>query len=197
MTMNPKIVAPDHDILPVLSQRWSPYAWSDKTVTAADLNAVFEAARWAPSAFNEQPWQFVVVRKGDALHATLLDCLVEPNRVWAAHAPVLVLNLVRTTLAATGKPNRCAEHDLGLAVGNLLAQATHLGLSVHQMAGILPDVAKDRLALPEGTVAVTAMVMGHAGTADSLPEALAQRETAPRQRKVLAQFVSGAVGAVR
>ncbi|MEJ7139309.1 nitroreductase family protein [Amphibiibacter pelophylacis] len=195
--MNPKLPTPDHDILPVLSQRWSPYAWASTPVADADLYALFEAARWAPSAFNEQPWQFVVARQGDDLHATLLDCLVEPNRVWAQNAPVLVLNLVRQSLAATGQPNRCAEHDLGLAVGNLLAQATHLGLSAHQMAGILPDVARERLALPEGTVAVTAMVIGYAGQASSLPEALAARDTAPRQRKPIDQFVSGAVGAAR
>jgi nitroreductase len=184
---------PDHPIEDLLSRRWSPYAFADRDVSTDDLRALFEAARWAPSSHNEQPWSYVVALRGDAAaFERLLSCLVEANQVWARHAPVLALGITRETFVRDGKPNAAARHDLGLAAGNLLAEATARGLAVHQMIGILPDRAREGYAIPEHSTALTALAIGYAGDPASLPEHLRERDLAPRKRKPLAEFVFGA-----
>ena len=117
---------PVHDLI---RHRWSPRAFCDRPVPPEALRQVFEAARWAASSFNEQPWVFIVATKDDPqAHGAALNCLVERNQQWARYAPVLILTAVSKAFARNSKPNRCREHDLGLAVGNLSAQATALGL---------------------------------------------------------------------
>ncbi|MGH7236266.1 MAG: nitroreductase family protein, partial [Nitrospiraceae bacterium] len=129
---------PIHDLL---QKRWSPRAFSGRAVEADKLRILFEAARWAPSSFNEQPWSFIVATKDDqANFDRLLRCLLEGNRAWARHAPVLRLSVAKLRFEEDGEPNRHAFHDVGLAVENLVIQATALGLVVHQMAGF--DVQK-------------------------------------------------------
>jgi nitroreductase len=182
----------DHPIHELLSRRWSPYAFADRDVSTDELCAVFEAARWAPSSYNEQPWSYVVAVRSDAeAFERLLSCLVEANQVWACHAPVLALGITRETFAHNGKPNAAARHDLGLAAGSLLVEATARGLAVHQMIGILPDRARELYAIPEHSSALTALAIGHAGDPASLPEGLRERDLAPRTRKPLAGFVFG------
>jgi nitroreductase len=190
--MSVKHATVDHPIQELLSQRWSPYAFADRDVSADDLRALFEAARWAPSSRNEQPWSYVVALRGDAeAFGRLLSCLVEANQVWARHAPVLALGIIRETFARGGKRNTAARHDLGLAAGNLLAEATARGLAVHQMIGILPDRAREVYAIPEHSTALTALAIGYAGDPASLPEGLRERDLTPRTRRPLAEFVFG------
>jgi nitroreductase len=178
---------PIHDLL---RRRWSPRAFASRPVEPAKLKSLFEAARWAPSSYNEQPWAFIVATKDrPADFARVLECLVEFNRGWASAAPVLILTVAHTLLERNGQPNRHAFHDIGLAVGSLSVQATAEGLAVHQMAGILPERAKELFHIPDGWEAVSGVAVGYPGEPDALPEPLRQRELAERTRKPLASFV--------
>lgn len=188
--MTDKKASPDHPIHEHLVNRWSPYAFSDKPVEKTDLCSLFEAVRWAPSAYNEQPWRFIIATKDDPEQfQNMLSCLDEVNQVWACNAPVLVLSVVNLKFSANGKDNRVATHDLGLAAGNLCVEATSRGLFVHQMAGILPDRAQELYGIPEGSVAWTGLAIGHRGNVQELSELLRQRDQAPRQRKPLSEIV--------
>lgn len=178
---------PIHDLL---RRRWSPLAFADRLVEPEKLRSILEAARWAASSFNEQPWSFIVATKQDEPEwSRLLSCLVEGNQVWAKEAPVLMVSVVKLTFGRNGESNRHAWHDVGLAVGNLVVQATSLGLSVHQMAGILPDKVRELYGLPHGFDPVAGLALGYVGDPDSLPEPLRQREQANRMRKPLAEFI--------
>lgn len=181
-------------ILDILAERWSPLAFSDRRVADDDLRSLFEAARWAPSANNEQPWRFLIATRDQADEfARLLSCLTDGNKLWAHAVPVLCLNLVSTRYTRNGKENRTAAHDLGLAMGNLLAEATSRGLHVHQMGGILPDRVTELYELPADVAPWTAMAIGYAGDPSALPEKLLERELAVRTRKPLVDVVySGA-----
>jgi nitroreductase len=187
-----KQAKPDHPIQPSVAQRWSPYAFSDRSVSDEDLRSVFEAARWSASSYNEQPWRYIVATKANpADFERLLSCLVEPNQAWAKAAPVLALGCVSLNFTQNGKPNAAAEHDLGLASATLTLEATARGLYVHQMIGILPDKAREVYGIPEGTKALTALAIGHVADPSILPENLRGRDLAPRTRKPLAEFVFG------
>lgn len=183
---------PDHPILELHQERWSPYAFAARDVSDEDLRSLFEAARWAPSSYNEQPWSYVVATRRDPeLHAQLLSCLVEGNQVWARHAPVLGLGITRTDFVRNGKPNAAAEHDLGLASGSLVLEATARGLVVHQMIGILPDRAREVYAIPADSKALTGLAIGYVGDPAGLDERLRARDLATRTRKALPDFVFG------
>ena len=178
---------PIHDLL---RRRWSPRAFSDRRVDPAIMRSLLEAARWAPSSYNEQPWSFIVATRDDPVEfGRLLSCLVEGNIQWAQHAPVLMVSVARLYFEDDGKPNRHAFHDVGLAVANLIVQATALGLVVHQMAGIFPDKIRELYGIPEGYEAVAGIALGYPGDPQSLPEELRKRELAPRERKPLTEFV--------
>jgi nitroreductase len=182
----------DHPIQDCVADRWSPYGYSDEPVSDQDLRSIFEAARWAASAYNEQPWRYIVATKEDA-HGfeRLLSCLVEGNQRWAKRAPVLALAVISTKFAHNDKPNRTALHDLGLASGNLCAEATARGLHVHQMAGILPDKARDTYGIPADFQAVTGIAIGYAADPETLPEPFKKRDLTPRTRKPLRELVFG------
>jgi nitroreductase len=187
-----KIARTDHPVLEIVANRWSPYAFSDRDVSHRDLKSLFEAARWAPSSYNEQPWSYIVAtRAHPEAFERLLSCLVEGNRLWARHAPVLALGVVTHRFKRNGRPNRAAVHDLGLAAGNLLVEATARGLHVHQMIGILPDRARELYRIPEGSEALTGIAIGYVGEPGGLPEKLRGRDETPRERKPLREFVFG------
>jgi nitroreductase len=188
----PKQATPDYPIQQLFAQRWSPYAFADRPVSDDDLRSVFEAARWSASSYNEQPWRYIVAtKKSPADYERLLSCLVEGNQVWARAAPVLALGCLSLNFARNGKPNAAAEHDLGLASGTLMLEATARGLSVHWMIGILPDKAREVYRIPDGFRALTGMALGYLADPSVLPEALRGRDLAPRTRKPLAEFVFG------
>jgi nitroreductase len=188
--MRDKRAATDSPIHELLASRWSPYAFQNRPVPEADLRALFEAARWAPSSYNEQPWSYILATKEiPEQFEPLLSCLVEGNQIWAQAAPVLALGMVRLRLARNDQVNRAAVHDLGLAEGNLLVEATARGLFVHQMIGILPDKARELFAIPAGWEAWTGLAIGYRAEPTQLSEALQVRERTPRQRKPLSQFV--------
>ncbi len=182
--------ATDHPVHDLITSRWSPYAFADRAVSQGDLRALFEAARWAPSSYNEQPWSyFVATRDQPEAFAQLLSCLVEANQAWAQFAPVLALGCTRLNFTRNGQPNAAAVHDLGLASANLVLEATARGLAVHQMIGIVPDRARELYQIPEEVRPLTALAIGYAGDPGRLPEKLRDRDLARRPRKPLATFV--------
>jgi nitroreductase len=189
-----KHAATDHPIHSLLAARWSPYAFADTPVERDELRSLFEAARWAASSYNEQPWSFVVAtREDEPAYEKLLSCLLPGNQAWAKAAPVLALGIVRDTFTRNEKENAAALHDLGLATGNLLMEATARGLHVHPMIGIDPDRARQVYRIPEHSRARTGLAIGHVGDVASLPEAMQERDRAPRTRKPLGEFVFGSV----
>jgi nitroreductase len=185
-----KAAPTDHPIHDLIRTRWSPRAFSVQPVSDDLLRSLFEAARWAPSSNNEQPWAFLVSRKGDgANHQKMLGTLVEFNQTWAKHAPVLVIAVSELAFAKNGTPNRNAFYDTGAATALLSIQATAQGLFVHQMAGFDPQKAKEAFQIPAGWEPIAAFTIGHPGESASLSETLREREHAPRARKPLADFV--------
>ena len=180
-----------HPIHTLIARRWSPRAFADTPVEPAKLRQLFEAARWAASSFNEQPWRFFLARREDeARFQQALSCLVEGNQAWARHAPVLILTAIRTRFSRNDKPNRVALHDLGLAMGNLSMQATELGLVLHQMAGVELERVREVYKIPEGFEPQTAIAVGYpTDDLSRLPENLRDAERGARTRMELPEFV--------
>ncbi len=180
----------EHPVHPLIQARWSPRAFAARAVPPEILRSLFEAARWAPSSINEQPWSFLVAtREQPEDFARLLSCLVPANARWAKDAGVLLITAVRLTFKRNGQPNPTAQHDLGLAVAQLSFEATDRGLVLHQMAGIEGEKAQEVCAIPAEWAPVTAIALGYPGDLQSLPEDLRERELAPRQRKPQSEFV--------
>ena len=175
----------------LIARRWSPRAFEERPVELEKLKSLFEAARWAPSSNNEQPWRFIVASKAEAPteHERLLACLVEGNRKWAFRAPVLMLSVASLNFEDDGKHNRHAYHDTGMAVGNLLLQATALGLQVHQMAGFDVQKARETCLIPTGFDPVAMIALGYPGEPAVLPDHLREREMKPRERQPISDFV--------
>ena len=178
--------APASNVHELIRDRRSPSGFLDTPVSDEALRALFEAARWAASSYNEQPWRYLVARKQDArAYERILSILVEGNRAWARHAPVLALGLVSTRFVRNDKPNVAAHHDLGAASAQLTFEATRRGLVVHQMIGIEPEKARALYDLPEGIEAVTGLAIGRASAPEATPEAFRERDLAPRQRRAM------------
>ncbi|MEM8549904.1 MAG: nitroreductase family protein [Verrucomicrobiota bacterium] len=191
--VNPERIAhPDHAILPIIQERYSPYVLTGEPVSKALVLSCLEAARWAASSFNEQPWRYILALRSDgAAWDKALSCLVEANQQWAQNAGVLILACVKKTFAYNGKPNRVAEHDLGLAGCSLTLQAQALGLHVHMMGGIDAVAIKTGYQVPDDFEPLTAIAMGYAGAPDTGEAELAKRDTGPRERMPLSAFVYG------
>lgn len=180
----------DFPVDDLIRRRWSPRAFADRPVEPEKLRSLLEAARWAPSSFNQQPWAYVVAtREEPEAFARLLSALMEGNRVWAARAPLLMLSVAKLNFDHNGQANRHAFHDVGLATANLVTQATAMGLSVHQMAGFDAAKARELFGIPDGWEPVAAIALGYRGEASSLPAPLRDRELARRARKPLEEFV--------
>jgi nitroreductase len=178
-----------HPIHELLRRRWSPRAFADRLVEPEALLSLFEAARWAPSSFNEQPWHFIVATRDDREEFDrVLSCLVDGNIAWAKNAPVLMISVAKLKFD-NGKPNRHAYHDVGQAAANLTLEATARGLFVHQMAGIHVEKAREALGIPEGYDPVAALAVGYPGDPEKLSEPYHERELARRSRKPLESFV--------
>src|ERR1700689_1189164 len=153
--------APQVDgVLPIFHKRWSPRSFSDREVSKADLAKVFEAARWAASSFNEQPWRFLVGDHNSLTYKKIFDSLMPVNQAWAVHAPVLILGVTKTKFSHNDSPNRVALYDLDAASSYLTPQAAALGLSTHQMAGFDQDAARKSLEIPENYVIGAVIALG-------------------------------------
>jgi nitroreductase len=179
------------DIHKLIRRRYSPYVFDfEREVPREDIAALFEAASWAANSYNEQPWRYIVATRDDReAFETMLSCLNEGNRGWAKHAPVLALGVYKTTFSHNDKPNGVALHDLGAASAGLTLEATARGLLVHQMAGIVPEKARDVYNVPEGFEVATGIAIGYPGDLDDADEKMRERDSKPRSRKPLNQFV--------
>jgi nitroreductase len=187
-----KLAAAQYPLHELIVRRWSPRAFADRSVEPATLARLFEAARWAPSSYNGQPWRFIVAtRENQAEFQRMLGCLVEGNQNWAKKAPVLILSVAKLNFDHDGTLNRHAFHDVGQAAAYFTFQATALGLYVHQMAGIYPDRARETYGIPEGFEAVAGIALGYLGDPETLPEPMRGRELAPSQRQPLEAMVFG------
>jgi nitroreductase len=182
-------------VLPVVLERWSPRSFSDREVSPSDLKRVFEAARWAASSYNEQPWRFIVGTRNSPAYKKIFSTLIAFNQSWAGSAPVLILGVASTKFAHDGSDNRVALYDLGAAASYLTLQAAALGLTTHQMAGFDPNAARKAFEIPESHVIGAVIALGYQGEPSALhDQQLVERETAPRTRKPLSEFVLSAWG---
>jgi nitroreductase len=170
-------------------RRWSPRAFADKVVSDDDLKKIFEAARWAASSYNEQPWRFFLGRRGDATYQKIFDVLVEFNQSWAKSAPILILSVASKKFAQNGNPNQYSLHDTGAATGYLSLQATALGLHTHSMAGFDHSKARKTFNVSADYDIGAVTAMGYLGDPATLHDQLRTNELAPRQRKPLSEFV--------
>lgn len=179
----------DYDIHHIIRERWSPRAFAKTPVEKQKLQSLFEAARWAASAFNEQPWRFFVGQNGDETYQKILETLVPWNQQWAGKAPVLVLNMAKKTHAHNQKPNLTFAYDLGQAVAFMNLEAVNQGLISHQMSGFSADKAAGLFAIPEDYQAISVTAFGYYGDPDTLPEDMAKSEQEERTRKALNKLV--------
>ena len=177
-------------VLDVIKKRRSRRAYADKMVEPQKIRSLFEAARWAPSSLNEQPWFYIyATRDQEGLYNQIFEALKEGNKIWARHAPLLILSLARKNFIRFHSPNPSAKYDLGAANAFLSLQAAHLGLNVHQMAGFDPQIMIRNLRIPETYEPVITMAIGYPGDVETLPENLKAREFAPRERYLEQEFV--------
>ena len=172
----------------ILARR-SPRTFSDKAVSSEDLKKVFEAARWAASSYNEQPWRFFVGRKGDATYKKIFDSLVPFNQEWAKSAPVWILSVASTKFAHNATPNRYALHDTGAATALLTLQAFALGLHTHSMGGFDMAAAREAFQVSEDFEMGAVTALGYLGDGSELSEQFQKMEAAPRTRKPLEEMV--------
>jgi len=185
-----KPALPEHEILDLLKRRWSPRAFSDKPVPEPILSRMFEAARWAASSYNEQPWTYILgVKAEDTAEFDRIASTLYPPNAWAKSAPVIALSVAKLKFSHDGSPNRVAIHDVGAASASLTLQALAEDVFVHQMGGFDPKKAKELFGIPDDYEAVAALAIGYPGDPETLPEALRAREEAQRTRKKIEEFV--------
>jgi nitroreductase len=186
-----KAARPDHPILTEIVHRYSPYVYEPRAVEKPKLLACLEAARWAASSFNEQPWSFIMAVRDDAAEfKKALDCLMEANQVWAKDAGVLILTVIAKNFTKNNSPNRVAQHDLGIAAGYFSLQAVKEGLQAHQMAGVNLAKVRQVYNVPDTHEPMTAIALGYAADPSKAANAdLGKRDLAPRDRKPLKQWV--------
>lgn len=172
----------EHEITPAIQNRKSIRAYSEKPVDTATIESILEAARWAPSSMNEQPWRYIVGKKNTEVYDKIFDALVDSNKAWVKHVPVLLVSLAKKTHVRNGAPNKYALHDTGAANVLLCVETSSLGLYAHQMGGFEADKLKKSFELSDDYEVATVIAVGYQGNADELPDALRERELAPRER---------------
>lgn len=182
-------------VIPAVLKRWSARSFADRDVAAEDLKRVFEAARWAASSNNEQPWRFIVGRRNSETHKKIASALAGFNLTWAPSAPVLILGVANTQFERNGNPNPYALYDLGAATSYLTLEAAELGLTSHQLAGFDHAAMREHFEIPASYALGCVVALGYQGEPTALAnETLIAREHQPRQRKPLNELVFKAWG---
>ncbi|QDV30984.1 malonic semialdehyde reductase [Planctopirus ephydatiae] len=177
------------EIHSLIQHRWSPLSFRPEPLTKLQIIQICEAARWAPSSYNDQPWSFLLAPRDDqAAFEKLLGCLMEANQSWAKNCGLLVLAVARTTLKKTGKPNKFGLHDTGMATFSMMLQAEALGLRAHAMGGFNAVHARAMYAIPENCELASVIAFGHPGDASNLPDDLRTRDASSRERQPLSQM---------
>ena len=184
-----------YDIHPLLKKRWSPRAFSEKPIENEKLQRMFEAARWSPSASNEQPWAYIFGKKGDETYNKIMSSLVEFNQIWSQFAPVLIVACAKKDVVKGEGENLYRMYDIGQAVAHFTFQAASEGLYVHQMAGFDAEKTNELFHIPANFEAVTVLAIGYMGDPKVLHPKLEKLEVAARERKPLKEFIfSGEFG---
>ncbi len=177
------------NIHPHIEQRWSTRAFDTKSVEPEKIKSLLEAARWAASAFNEQPWRFIVGTDHNPTYKKILETLVEWNQIWAGQAPVLILNVAKRSFTHNGKKNVTFKYDLGQAVANMAIEAVNQGLFSHQMSGFDAEKAGQLFQIPEDYQAISVIAVGYYKENAELPQDMLDGELKPRVRKAFNELV--------
>lgn len=172
-----------YEIHPLIKKRWSPRTFADKTVEDEKIKNILEAARWSPSAFNEQPWRFVIGRKGSKSWENIYNTLIDFNQKWTKTANVLGMIIGKKNNSRNNKPNITYQYDTGQSAAYLTFQATQEGLFMHQMSGFSKEKAIELLEIPEGFEPIAAFALGYMGPMDKLDPDFQKMEKSPRERK--------------
>lgn len=181
----------DHRIESLILRRWSPRAMSGEAISDGEMLTLFEAARWAPSTYNEQEWRFLYARRDTASWPLFFDLLAEPNRAWCKNAAMLVLIAAHKVFAQNGKLNPVHLFDCGSAFENICLQGTAMGLVVHGMSGFDYEKARDALAIPDDFAVAAMFAVGRPGDPDALPEAMRKMESPSGRRTVQESICKG------
>jgi len=189
MIKNAKFDFPINDIC---KNRWSPRAFSNQKIEKEKLQSIFEAARWSPSAFNAQPWRFLIGYKDDENYRKIFESLVEFNQNWAGKAPILILNCYQLNFSHNLQPNNTAKYDLGQSVAHYSIEAVNQGLFTHQMTGFDAEKANLSFNLGEQITAFSVTALGYLGEVESLPEDMQKMERSDRIRMPQSDFILNA-----
>ena len=179
---------PEYDINPLILSRWSPYSMTGEEISDKELMSLFEAARWAPSSFNGQPWRFIYAKRDTKDWDRLFNLLVEGNQGWAKNAAALVVIISRKNFERNNKPSKTHTFDTGSAWENMALEASSRGLAIHGMEGFDYDKAKTDLGIPDDYEVCAMVAIGKKGKKEDLPEGMQQREV-PSGRKPLKEIV--------
>ena len=179
-----------YPVIELIKKRWSARAFSRQSISDEALFTLFEAAHWAASSNNEQPWRYIYAKREDKeAFDKMVHCLMSGNQPWAKNAAVLILCLAKTTTGSENKPNLAAFHDVGLANATLLLQAVSQNIYGHMMGGYDRAKTKQEFTIPEGYEAVIFMALGYLDKPETLEEPFKTRELTPRTRKELSEVV--------
>lgn len=177
-----------HDIHPLIKKRWSARAFSADPISDEHLAALFEAASWAPSSMNQQPWKYFYAHRADNSFNSFFECLMPGNKLWADKASVLVLSLAEKNFSQNPNVNRHAWHDVGAANTLLLLQAAQMEIYGHQLGGFDKEKTIETFKLPEHLEPICFIALGYYGDMNDLQEPFKSRETSIRQRNSIADF---------
>ena len=180
---------PNPNLNKLIRDRYSPIIFQDKPIEPEKVELLFEAARWAPSSYNEQPWRYFAGVKGTNAWQQIFDLLAEGNQTWTKDVPFLVISVASMKYAKNDKDNRHGYHDTGMATENLVLQATDLGLHVHQMGGFDEVKAAEVFELPPDFEAVAVAAIGYKGDEADLTGDMKERADDPRTRRELSETV--------
>ena len=184
-----KIASTEFPVIDLIKNRWSPRAFSNEPIEEEKISSLLEAAKWAPSCYNEQPWNFILFKKENPEEFNkILNVLSPGNRLWAQNAPLIMLSVAKMNFERNNNFNRYSLYDVGSAVTNLTMQATSMGLYVHQMAGFDAEKAQQLFKIPDGYKPVSAIAIGYYGSIENLPDEFKKSESANRKRKPVSDF---------
>ena len=186
-----KITPVAHEIHPLLQKRWSPRSFSDKMISRESIERLFEAARWAPSTYNEQPWAFIIGTNEDEHYRQLQECINTHNRKWAGKAPLLGVVLAKRYFGLDRRDNKHYMYDAGLAVSDMIVQATYMNFYAHQLGGFHPDKVIENFNVPGDWEPICMLAIGYLGDPEELPEGIVERDKDERYRKTIDEFVFG------
>ncbi len=179
----------DLKLHPILNTRWSPRSFTTQVPDKETLKRIFEAARWAPSSSNEQPWRFIVGIKGDKTWDNVFETLVDFNQKWARLAPVLAISIGKKMSSKSNRPNKSFTYDVGQSLAYITFQAMQEDIYVHQMGGLDTEKAAELFNVPEDYQVITAFAMGYKGEPELLEDNFEEMEKAKRQRIELKEIL--------